>query len=74
MNDPIIAGKLGIGMVHQHFTLIPTFTVVENIALTLSLTGRLNLKKIEEMTLSNRKIGLGGNGLGGHAYPARHPL
>jgi len=48
INDPIMAGKLGIGMVHQHFTLIPTFTVVENIALSLSLTGRLNLNAVEE--------------------------
>jgi ABC-type uncharacterized transport system ATPase subunit len=48
INDPIMAEKLGIGMVHQHFTLIPKFTVVENIALTLSVTGRLNLKAVEE--------------------------
>jgi simple sugar transport system ATP-binding protein len=47
INDPTKAGNLGIGMVHQHFTLIPTFTVVENIALTLSLTGRLDLNVVE---------------------------
>jgi simple sugar transport system ATP-binding protein len=27
------AGRAGIGMVHQHFTLVPVFTVLENIAL-----------------------------------------
>jgi simple sugar transport system ATP-binding protein len=48
INDPISAGKMGIGMVHQHFTLIPTFTVAENIALTLSPDWRLNLKTVEE--------------------------
>ncbi|MEN8149458.1 MAG: ABC transporter ATP-binding protein [Planctomycetota bacterium] len=27
------AGRAGIGMVHQHFTLVPVFTVLENISL-----------------------------------------
>lgn len=31
--NPLAANKLGIGMVHQHFTLIPSFTVAENIVL-----------------------------------------
>lgn len=31
--DPSRAGRLGIGMVHQHFTTVPDFTVAENIAL-----------------------------------------
>ncbi len=31
--DPRAARRLGIGMVHQHFTSIPTFTVAENVAL-----------------------------------------
>jgi len=30
---PFEAKKLGIGMVHQHFTLVPQFTVGENLAL-----------------------------------------
>jgi len=47
IEDPIKAVKLGIGMVHQHFTLIPTFTVAENIALSLSLSGRLNLDAVK---------------------------
>ena len=31
--NPLAANKLGIGMVHQHFTLIPDFTVAENVVL-----------------------------------------
>ena len=31
--DPRTARRLGIGMVHQHFTSIPSFTVAENVAL-----------------------------------------
>jgi simple sugar transport system ATP-binding protein len=31
--DPITASRLGIGMVHQHFTLVPAMTVAENLFL-----------------------------------------
>jgi simple sugar transport system ATP-binding protein len=31
--DPIAASRLGIGMVHQHFTLVPSMTVAENLFL-----------------------------------------
>ncbi|MBN2861188.1 MAG: ABC transporter ATP-binding protein [Sphaerochaetaceae bacterium] len=39
-----------IGMIHQHFMLIPTLTVVENVALGLKDQRfyRLNLKKVEK--------------------------
>ncbi|WP_226578917.1 ABC transporter ATP-binding protein [Halobacillus litoralis] len=33
ITDPNIANSLGIGMVHQHFMLVDTFTVTENIVL-----------------------------------------
>jgi simple sugar transport system ATP-binding protein len=33
LHDPNDAIKLGIGMVHQHFMLIPVFTVTENVML-----------------------------------------
>ncbi len=33
ITDPIAAARLGIGMVHQHFTLVPSMTVAENIFL-----------------------------------------
>lgn len=46
INNPNIANKLGIGMVHQHFKLIDTFTVTENIILGVETVvgGTLNLK------------------------------
>jgi simple sugar transport system ATP-binding protein len=34
LGDPAAARRLGVGMVHQHFTSIPAFTVAENVALT----------------------------------------
>ncbi len=34
------AMRLGIGMVHQHFMLVPTLTVAENVCLGLPSTGR----------------------------------
>nr|WP_239534119.1 ABC transporter ATP-binding protein [Thalassobacillus pellis] len=33
VTDPNVANRLGIGMVHQHFMLVDTFTVTENIIL-----------------------------------------
>ena len=33
ITDPNVANDLGIGMVHQHFMLVDTFTVTENIIL-----------------------------------------
>lgn len=33
IDDPTIANRLGIGMVHQHFMLVEPFTVTENIIL-----------------------------------------
>jgi simple sugar transport system ATP-binding protein len=35
INSPTDAIKLGIGMIHQHFMLVPTLTVTENVALGL---------------------------------------
>ena len=35
INDPKQAIALGIGMVHQHFMLIPALTVIENVVLGL---------------------------------------
>ncbi len=37
IRDPNDAIRLGIGMVHQHFMLIPVFTVAENIILGMEL-------------------------------------
>ncbi|MEH7418606.1 ABC transporter ATP-binding protein [Neobacillus drentensis] len=50
ITNPNIANDLGIGMVHQHFMLVDTFTVTENIILGREVTtgGRIDLKKAEK--------------------------
>lgn len=56
ITNPNIATKLGIGMVHQHFKLVDTFTVVENIILGMEPTkfGMVDRKaatlKIQELS------------------------
>jgi simple sugar transport system ATP-binding protein len=35
IDTPLKAGELGIGMVHQHFMLVPNLTVKENVALCM---------------------------------------
>ena len=44
INSPADAIRCGIGMIHQHFMLVPQLTVVENIILGRSGGLRLNLK------------------------------
>ena len=39
--DPAVATQLGIGMVHQHFMLIPQLTVAVNLVLGMEPHGRL---------------------------------
>lgn len=48
--SPIDAINHGIGMVHQHFMLVPTLTVAENVAMgaVASRSGRMNLRKVAE--------------------------
>ncbi len=41
VNSPLVAQRLGIGMVFQHFSLFETLTVAQNIALGLRHTGGL---------------------------------
>jgi len=49
INSPSKAIKLGIGMVHQNFRLIPTHTVAENVILNAPNTGFIiNWQKIHE--------------------------
>lgn len=49
ITSPSEAIKLGIGMVHQHFVLVPTFSVIENVALGLESSGvLLNLEVVEK--------------------------
>ncbi len=55
INSPLDAINLGIGMVHQHFTLVPPFSVVENVVLGLKsprepfLDLKSAAKKIQEI-------------------------
>ena len=48
ITSPKQAINLGIGMVHQHFMLVPPFTVAENIMLGIQKELRLDIKKAEE--------------------------
>lgn len=50
ITNPNVATDLGIGMVHQHFMLVDTLSVTENIILGIEPTsiGRINLKQAEK--------------------------
>lgn len=48
--NPSIAIKNGIGMVHQHFMLVETFSVVENIILGMETTQRMGVLDIKKAT------------------------
>ncbi|MFW6184219.1 MAG: ABC transporter ATP-binding protein [Chloroflexota bacterium] len=47
IHSPADAIRLGIGMVHQHFKLVPPFTVAENIVLGLEGSAFLDVKQAE---------------------------
>ncbi|RAK23433.1 nucleoside ABC transporter ATP-binding protein [Anoxybacillus vitaminiphilus] len=49
ISNPNVANDLGIGMVHQHFMLVDTFTVTENIILGSEPTkgGKIDIKRAE---------------------------
>ncbi len=51
IHSPKQAIELGIGMVHQHFMLIPAFTVAENIVLGMQKELRLDIKAAEKKIL-----------------------
>lgn len=62
IHSPETAMHLGIGMVHQHFMLIPTLTVAQNVSLGLKSVGYPfpNLRKVEaEISALAEKYGLG---------------
>jgi general nucleoside transport system ATP-binding protein len=50
ISNPNVANDLGIGMVHQHFMLVDTFTVTENIILGSEPTklGKIDIKRAEQ--------------------------
>lgn len=58
IRSPRDSFELGIGMIHQHFKLIPIFTATENIILGLKQEGRMNLaEKNQEMKELASKYG-----------------
>lgn len=62
MDNPNIAIENGIGMVHQHFMLVPPFTVAENIILGMEPTtgfNKINIEKaIEDVKNLSERYGL----------------
>ena len=49
--SPADALTQGIGMIHQHFMLVPTLTVTENVALGMKGGPLLDLKKVKQRLL-----------------------
>lgn len=56
ITSPHIAIKNGIGMVHQHFMLIPPMTVAENIILGVENPGKGGTLKLQEAESEIRSI------------------
>lgn len=56
MTSPLDAIKIGIGMVHQHFMLVPSFTVAENIVLGTEPTKRKIFVDKEKAIASTKKL------------------
>ena len=56
IHGPQDAIKLGIGMVHQHFMLIPRLSVVENIMLGHEIVGKWGLIDLDQASLRVREI------------------
>lgn len=59
ITSPSVAIAHGIGMIHQHFMLVPQLTVTENIILGTGLDLRLNLfKKADEIAALSKSYNL----------------
>jgi simple sugar transport system ATP-binding protein len=58
LRDPVDARRLGIGMVHQHFTSIPAFTVLENVALSAGWALKRAVA-MERLSVLSDRTGLG---------------
>ncbi len=50
-HSPADALSQGIGMIHQHFMLVPTLTVAENVALGMKSAPRLDLGRVKARLL-----------------------
>lgn len=61
LSSPKEAVEKGIGMVHQHFMLVPSFTVAENLVLGIEPTKGLFIdkkKELEDMIAISKKFNL----------------
>ena len=59
ISSPSVAISYGIGMIHQHFMLVPQLTVAENIILGTTLNWQLNLaEKAAEIATISKSYGL----------------
>jgi ABC-type uncharacterized transport system ATPase subunit len=56
-STPLDAINAGLGMVHQHFKLVPSLTVFENVLLGIEFTSKIGFGKIKMKTpvISNKK-------------------
>ena len=54
--DPGEAIRAGIGMVHQHFMLVPVFTVAENVVLGVEPTGPVDFLDLNKARAQVREI------------------
>ena len=58
INSPMDAGKLGIGMIHQHFKLVDVFSAMDNVAMGME-GKRVKPKELKERILKlTEKYGL----------------
>lgn len=58
INSPMDAGKLGIGMIHQHFKLVDVFSAMDNVAMGME-GKRVKPKELKERLLKlTKKYGL----------------
>lgn len=58
INSPLDAGKLGIGMIHQHFKLVDVFSAMDNVAMGME-GKRVKPKELKERLLKlTEKYGL----------------
>ncbi len=56
LESPSDAIAAGIGMVHQHFMLVPVFTVAENVVLGVEPTGRAGTLQIDRARAEVREL------------------
>lgn len=58
INSPQLAARLGLGMVYQHFTLIPNMSIAENIVLSRPNLPRIINWQAETRALQSKMVGM----------------